>query len=77
KHGIYVKKESDNVKKIVMDVLYSFKLRKIEKMIHENKEELKKKEIPPEEMFENLKSIKELEDVKIILAKELSRIVIN
>jgi DNA primase len=74
KHGIYVKDETNDIKKNVMEVLYAFKLKKLEKMIHENKESLRE-EIEDERIVEQMSIIRNLENIKSLLAKELSRIV--
>ncbi len=74
KHRIYVKKEEDDTKKIVTEVLYALKLKKLEKKIHENKE-LLQGEKDDEKIFVHLENLRQLESIKTLIAKELSRIV--
>ena len=74
KHSIFVKKEEDDTKKIVFEVLYALKLKKLEKKIYENKE-LLKDENEDEKIMQRLESLKQLESIKTLIAKELSRIV--
>lgn len=76
KHGIFVKKEEDDVKKIVTEVLYALKLRKLEKMAYHDRELLKEEKDAHKQM-EILERIRQLESIKMLLAKELSRIVIQ
>lgn len=76
KHNIFVKKEEENVKKNVVEILYAFKLRKLEKIISDKKELLKNPG-DSEATLETLKTIKNLEYVKSMLAKELSRIILQ
>lgn len=76
KHKIYVKKEEDNVKMNVIEILYAFKLKKLEKIIYENREMLKK-EMEPETMLEKMEFLRNMESIKTMLAKELSRIIIQ
>jgi DNA primase len=76
KHKIYVKKEEDDVKKNVVEILYAFKLRKLEKIIFENREMLKS-ELPDDEMMSKLETVRKLETIKSLLGKELSRIIIQ
>ncbi len=74
KHGIYIKNEALDLKKNIMEILYAFKLKKLEKMIHENKESLKEDK-EDASILQKMGQIRELETVKTLLAKELSRIV--
>ncbi|TVQ14356.1 MAG: DNA primase [Bacteroidetes bacterium] len=76
KHKIYVKKEEDNVKMNVIEILYAFKLKKLEKIIYEKREELKEK-METEIMLDKMEFIRNMETIKTILAKELSRIIIQ
>ncbi len=76
KHKIYVKKEEDNVKMNVIEILYAFKLKKLEKIIYENREMLKE-EMEPETMMAKMEFLRNMESIKTMLAKELSRIIIQ
>jgi DNA primase len=76
KHRIYVKKEEDDVKKVVVEVLYAFKLKKLEKIIEDTREQLKAA-ISIEEIIEKTGFIRNLGFIKEKLAKELSRIVLQ
>ncbi len=76
KHKIYVKKEEDNVKMNVIEILYAFKLKKLEKIIYENRQMLKQ-EMEPETMLEKMEFLRNMESIKTMLAKELSRIIIQ
>jgi len=74
KHGIFVKKEEDDTKKIVTEVLYALKLKKLEKKIYENKELLHDEKDDGKIIF-HLENLRQLESIKTLIAKELSRIV--
>ena len=74
KHGIFVTKEEDDTKKIVTEVLYALKLKKLEKKIYENKE-LLQDEKDNEKILLQLEKLRRLESIKTLIAKELSRIV--
>jgi DNA primase len=74
RHGIYVKDETNDLKKNVMEVVYAFKLKKLEKMIHDNKEGLKDA-TDDQQIVEHMGTIRDLEAIKTRLARELSRIV--
>jgi len=74
KHGIFVKKEEDDTKKIVTEVLYALKLKKLEKKIYENKE-LLHDEKDDDKIISHLENLRQLESIKTLIAKELSRIV--
>jgi DNA primase len=76
KHRIYIKKEEDDVKKLVIEVLYAFKLKKLEKIIADTREQLKSN-ITVEEIIEKTSFIRDLGFIKEKLAKELSRIVLR
>jgi len=76
KHGIFVNKEEDNIKKILMEMLYALKLKKLEQQIYKNKEILQD-EKDEEQILIHLENIKNLESIKTLIAKELSRIVIQ
>ncbi len=76
KHRIYVKKEEDDVKKVVVEVLYAFKLKKLEKIISDTREQLKP-DLPVEEMLEKTGFIRDMGFIKEKLASELSRIVLQ
>lgn len=76
KHGIFIKKESDDLKKMVLGALYSLKLKKLEMKIYENREKIAKiKE--PDEQLNQMSNIKKLDDLKMLLADKLNRIVTN
>jgi DNA primase len=75
KHRIFVKKEEDDLKKTVMEILYVFKLRKLEKIILESNEKLSKNP-PVEEMLQLLTFIRNMGKVREKIAAELSRIVL-
>ncbi len=74
KHQIYVTREDEQLQKNIMEVLYAFKLKKLEKIIYENKEKLKE-EKEEEGVMELMKNVREMESIKTMLARELSRIV--
>jgi DNA primase len=74
KHGIYVKNEAGNLKQNALEILYAFKLKKLEKDIHSVKEKLKSETQTPE-ILSNMEQIKNLEAMKLLFAKELSRII--
>jgi DNA primase len=76
KHRIYVKREEDDIKKNVIEILYAFKLKKLEKIISDSREMLKA-ELPVEEMIGKMGFIRDMENIKALLAKELSRIVLQ
>jgi len=74
KHSIYVNKEVDNLKQNILGILYSFKLKKLEKMITDNQEILKSTK-DPEGIMHILTKDAKLKRKRIVLAKQLSRIV--
>ncbi len=74
KHSIYVNKEVDNLKQNILGILYSFKLKKLEKMITDNQEILKSTK-DPEGIIHILTKDAKLKRKRIVLAKQLSRIV--
>ena len=76
KHKIYVKKEEEDIRKSAVETLFAFKLKKLEKIISESKEELKLA-VEPEAMLEKMTFVRDLENLKALLAKELSRIVLQ
>ncbi len=76
KHKIYVKKEEDNIKMNVVEILYAFKLKKLEKIIYKNREMLRE-EMKPEIMIAKMEFLRNMESIKAMLAKELSRIIIQ
>lgn len=74
RHRIYVSQHEDNLKKHVLDVVYSLKLRKLEKMIDQNRQ-LMKDESDPDRLNELLKIDQNLKKNRSRFALELSRIV--
>ncbi|TVQ92289.1 MAG: DNA primase [Bacteroidetes bacterium] len=76
KHGIFVNKEEDNIKNILVEMLYALKLKKLEQQIYKNKEILQD-EKDEEQILIHLENIKNLESIKTLIARELSRIVIQ
>ncbi len=76
KQKIYVSSEEDNLKKIVFEVLYNFKLLKLDKMIYENQEKLKK-EKDNEKIIDYIKVDKDLKEKRSHFANELSRVVLK
>jgi len=74
RHNIIVKTEEENLKHCLLEVIYAFKLRRLEKMIEENQAILK--ETPDgEEQLALLETDRQLKVKRSIFAKELSRIV--
>jgi len=74
RHHIFVKTEEETLKTSLLEVIYAFKLRRLEKMIGENQEKLK--EAREEEEITRLLEADRLFKVKrSLFAKELSRIV--
>jgi len=76
KHNIIVSTEEANLKNTVFKVLYSYKVKKLDKMIYENQEKLKI-EKDPEKCMEYLKTFKELKEKRSHFDKELGRVVIK
>jgi len=76
KHNIIVSTEEANLKNTVFKVLYSYKVKKLDKMIYENQEKLKT-EKDPEKCMEYLKTFKELKEKRSHFDKELGRVVIK
>ncbi len=74
RHRIYVKKENENLKENVYRVLYAFKLKKLEKMIGENQEKIKKAG-NDEELMPLLENERNLKNTRSRFAKELDRVV--
>ncbi len=74
KHRIYVKQDKDNLRKHVLHVVYSFKLRKLEVMIDQNQRQLKH-ETDPTRLQELLTTNHRLTQSRSRFASELSRIV--
>lgn len=76
KHNIYVKKESDLLKKGVINTIHSLKLAKLDKLIFENQEKLKS----CTDELELLNLVKEqhiLQNIKIKIADRLGRIILK
>lgn len=74
KHKIFVKIEEEHIQKNVLEILYAFKLKKLEKIIFERKEKLKE-EKDSVTVLEHMEALRQYESIKTLLAKELSRIV--
>ena len=69
KREIYVSTEDMKLQKAVQGALYSFKTKKIEHLIHENQQELKKAYGKGEDILPILEAQTQLEKVKIELSK--------
>ncbi len=76
KKRISVSTEEDNLKKTVFDVLYNFKLLKLDKMIQENLEKQNNEEDPVKKM-EYQKIFKNLKEKRNHFDRELGRVVIK
>ncbi len=76
RHNIIVSNEEELLKKIVFEVLYDFKMQKLDKMILDNQKKMKE-EAAEESKIEYLKTDKSLKDKRSYFARELSRIVIK
>jgi DNA primase len=76
RHKIYVKKEDDDIAKLVIDTLVSFKLRLLEKKISTLQDELKQP-LPDEEMLEKMGRMKKFTNMKKAIAIQLKRIVLR
>jgi DNA primase len=74
RHRIFVKTEEENLKLSLIEVLYAFKLRRLEKMIEENQEQLKAA-TEEEEALQLLDNDSKLKAKRSLFAKELSRII--
>jgi DNA primase len=74
RHRIYVNLHENDLKKHVLDVVYSLKLRKLEIMIDQNRRQMKE-ETDPDRLFELLKNDHNLKKSRSRFALELSRIV--
>lgn len=74
RHRIFVKTEEETLKLSLLEVIYAFKLRRLEKMIEENQEKLKDPG-SEEEMMHLLETDKQLKNKRSVFAKALSRIV--
>jgi DNA primase len=76
KHEIFVPTEENQLKHAVIGSLYSLRMRKLVKMIGEQKQKLKTP-LGEEEMFQTLQVIQTLENAKKELSKELGIVVIK
>ncbi len=76
KQNITVVTEEENLKKIVFEVLYNFKMLKLSKMISENQEKLKKEQ-DQEKVNSYMIKDKELKEKRSYFANELSRVVLK
>lgn len=79
RHHIFIDHEEDILKATVMQAVYAFKLRKLEKMIELNQQQLKtaqeNQDISEEEVFKLLETNNSLKIIRSRFAKELNRIV--
>ncbi len=79
KHKIYVLSEDEVLKQMVMQALYAFKLRKLEKMIEDNQKQIKdmeaNKEDDHDKMITLLETNQRLRDIRSSFARELNRVV--
>lgn len=74
RHNILVKTEEENLKMNLLEVIYAFKLRRLEKMIEENQQKLKDS-TNAEEQISLLEADRNLKIKRSLFAKALSRIV--
>jgi DNA primase len=74
KHRIHVKPEAEDLKALVIEVLYALKLKKLEKMIEENQEKVKQ-ETDHEKVIQLMETGRHLKNLRSLFAKELSRVV--
>jgi len=74
RHRIFVKTEEETLKTSLLEVIYAFKLRRLEKMIGENQEKLKEAR-QEEEIIRLLEADRQFKVKRSLFAKELSRIV--
>ncbi len=78
-HQIYVQSEEEVLKLIVVEAVYSFKLKKLEKMIDQNRKEIKAAgedmHAEPGVMIRLLEANQQLINIRNSFAKELNRIV--
>ncbi len=74
RHRIFVKTEEETLKISLLEVIYAFKLRRLEKMIGENQEKLKEAR-EEEEITRLLEADRQFKVKRSLFAKELSRIV--
>lgn len=74
RHRIFVKTEEENLKLSLLEVLYAFKLRRLEKMIEDNQEKLKVCQ-DEEETLQLLENDRQFKTKRGLFAKELSRII--
>lgn len=74
RHRIFVKTEEENLKQSLLEVMYAFKLRRLEKMIEENQERLKTC-IDEDEANQLLENDRQFKTKRSLFAKELSRII--
>lgn len=79
RHQIYVQSEEELLKSTVVEAVYSFKLKKLEKMIDENRKEIKKAgedtQTDPSILTRLLETNQQLIHIRNSFAKELNRIV--
>jgi len=79
KHRIYVSREEDMIKTLVLEAVYSFKLKKLEKMISANQKALQeasaRKETDQQELVRLMENDRQLKSVRIAFAKALNRVV--
>lgn len=81
RHHIYVPTEQELLKQTVLEVVYAFKLQKLEQMISENQRLLKEmqdqKEADHDAMIGLIKANQQLKAIRNTFAKELNRIVVK
>jgi len=79
RHRIHVAGEEEILKQMVVQAVYSFKLRKLEKMIENTQQELKdleqSQDYDQEDLIRLLESAKQLKNTRSAFARELNRIV--
>lgn len=74
KHGIYVVTEEDLLRKMVIEAVYTFKLRKVQAMLSNIRKDLST--APEEEIIPMLERYKMLENAKVELAGQLSYVIL-
>ncbi len=73
-HSIFILREKDNIKQNVERILYSFKLKKLEKILADNQETLKNTS-DIEETMNCVAKDNKLKKIRTLIAKKLSRVV--
>jgi DNA primase len=75
KHQIFVSTEVHTTRKMVMSSLYSYKLRRVKKLLEHMSTRLENN-LPDEELFSALEQMKGLQAAKIEIARQLSYVII-